>query len=67
MNQDMGPDRIRVRVTVQADVVIDRDEMVSVMAERWDDTLGHLQASGIGITKKVDILEEWTPPAKKKK
>lgn len=68
MNQEMGPGRIKVKVTVTSEVVIDEDDLESVRTQRWDDVLSHLHQEGISIRTTVVQIEPKpeTTQAKKK-
>jgi len=67
-NQEMGPGKIKVRVSVTSDVVIDEDDLDKIKAQGWEDTLRGLNQSGIPIWQRVVQLEPKpeTKPAKKK-
>ena len=58
VNQEMGPDRIKVRVTVTADAVIDKDDLARMRVQGWEDTLRYLNQEGIPIRQIIATIKE---------
>jgi len=58
VNQEMGPDRIKVRVTVTADAVIDKDDLARMRIQGWEDTLRYLHQEGIPIRQTIATIKE---------
>ena len=69
--QEMGPGKLKVRVTVTAEFIIDEDDLGPIRRQGWDDTLRHIQLEGIPIRSRIEQLEPMEPkptiiPRKKK-
>lgn len=63
-SQEMGPGKVKVRLSVNATFIIDEDDLEPIKSQGWDDTLRHLHQSGIPINKRLDLIKE--KPRKKK-
>jgi len=49
--------KVKIKVKLYADMVIDKDDLESFKAQNWEDNFTQIQKLGIPVLRRIEVVE----------